>query len=132
MSQKLRSAIAAGFETVSLESQQMEVEAARQAEIAATDYVTGVEIPAESAEDAIAQTALIATYTAEASPKELRNGMPVKFSHGHGKIGRVFTAPFKLDGKNHHATKDAPLYLVKHDKGGKHSLHKASALSPRK
>jgi len=68
----------------------------------------------------------------EASTKDLKNGMRVKFSHGHGKIAKVFTAPFKLDGKHHKASKDAPIYLVKHDKGGKHSLHKASALTPAK
>lgn len=66
----------------------------------------------------------------EATIKELRNGMRVKFSHGHGKIAKIYTGPFLLDKKHHHATKDQPLYLVRHDKGGKHSLHKASALKP--
>lgn len=63
--------------------------------------------------------------------KKLRSGVKVKFSHGHGKISKVLTAPFMHGGKQHHASKDDPRFLVKHDKGGKDSIHKASALTIR-
>ena len=60
--------------------------------------------------------------------KDLKAGKPVKFSHGHGKIEKVYTAPFMYDRKSHTASKDSPKYLVK-DSKGKHSIHKASALT---
>lgn len=131
MFKNTRSIIQNAMTTVSMETQQMDVEEARAADVE-LDYAQGVDVAPEAAEDAVAETAMAATFTMEATPKELRNGMAVVFSHGHGKIARVFTAPFLLDKKHHKASKDAPLYLVKHDKGGKHSLHKASALRPRK
>lgn len=59
----------------------------------------------------------------------LKSGSRVKFSHGHGKVTKVLTAPFKAAGKVHHASKDKPLYLVTADKGGHKSVHKASALT---
>lgn len=65
----------------------------------------------------------------EADIKDLRPGKKVKYSHGHGKIVKVFTAPFKYKGEAHHASKDSPKFEVKSDKGNKLSLHKASALS---
>lgn len=117
------------LEALSAETQQQdEVEARRAAE---TDpYVVGVMVSDQEAEDAIAATAFSAGLSLEATPKELRTGMRVRFSHGHGKIARIYTAPFLLDKKHHKASKEQPIYLVKHDKGGKHSLHKASALTP--
>jgi hypothetical protein len=65
----------------------------------------------------------------EADVKQLKSGTKVKYSHGHGKIIKVFTAPFKYKGETHQASKDAPRFECKADKGGKTSIHKASALS---
>lgn len=65
----------------------------------------------------------------EASVKELKSGAKVKFSHGHGKIKKIFTSEFKIGGKHHKASKDDPRYLVAADKGGHLSIHKASALT---
>lgn len=62
--------------------------------------------------------------------KALRPGMKVRFSHGHGKIQKILVHPMKINGKVHHASKDKPLYVVKADKGGHVSIHKASALTP--
>ncbi len=64
-------------------------------------------------------------FSLEAS-NPLRAGKNVKFSHGIGKIVKVFDKPFKYKGKHYHATKDAPWYEVR----GKHglSIHRASAL----
>lgn len=93
-----------------------------------TSLEPGDPVSDEAAAEVLSQP--VTEVSLEASIKELRSGMKVRFSHGHGKIAKIFTGPFKLDGKHHHATKDAPLYLVRADKGGKHSLHKASALKP--
>lgn len=65
----------------------------------------------------------------EASVKELKAGAKVKFSHGHGKIKKIFTSEFKIGHKHHKASKDDPRYLVAADKGGHLSIHKASALT---
>lgn len=62
--------------------------------------------------------------------KVLRPGMKVRYSHGHGKIQKILVHPMKIGGKVHHASKDKPLYVVKADKGGHVSFHKASALTP--
>lgn len=64
-----------------------------------------------------------------ADPKKLKSGVKVRFSHGHGKVAKVFTAPFMFAKKHHPASKDDPRYLVKADKGGHQSVHKASALT---
>lgn len=65
----------------------------------------------------------------EANIKDLKTGKKVKFSHGHGKIAKILTGPYKLGHKMHHASKDEPRFLVKADKGGHYSIHKASALT---
>lgn len=59
-----------------------------------------------------------------------RTGMRVKYSGGHGKIIKIFDRPTKYMGQVHHATRDNPKYEVRAEKGGKTSLHKASALTP--
>ncbi len=117
------------LESLATETRQLD-EVATQREADVDPYVVGVMVSDQEAEDAIAATAFSASLTMEAIPKELRTGMRVKFSHGHGKIARIFTSPFLLDKKHHHASKEEPIFLVKHDKGGKHSLHKAGALTP--
>lgn len=63
-----------------------------------------------------------------ADPKKLRPGVKVKFSHGHGKVMKVYTAPFSMHQKHHKASKDEPRYAVK-DQHGYTTIHKASALS---
>lgn len=65
----------------------------------------------------------------EALVKELKSGKKVKFSHGHGKVVKVFTAPFKYKGKVHHASKEDPRIEVRADKGGHLSIHKAGSLT---
>ena len=131
MPQRFMNAFEQATEEAALESQQQEEAAAVElvdetlepglpiSDEAAANVLEGVDIDAE---DPHLQLSM------EAEIKELRNGMKVKFSHGHGKIAKIYTGPFLLDKKHHKASKDAPLYLVRHDKGGKHSLHKASAL----
>lgn len=64
----------------------------------------------------------------EADIKQLKSGKRVKYSHGHGKIVKVYTGPFKYKGETHHASKDTPKFEVKSEKGH-HSIHKASALA---
>lgn len=124
MATKRQALIRESMESAALETQQMDV--AEQDE-----YFDGIDVEPEAAQQEIAVLELSAampTTSMEALPKELRGGSKVRFSHGHGKIAKVYTAPFFLDKKHHKASKEQPIYLVKHDKGGKHSLHKASAL----
>lgn len=124
MTTKRQSLIKESMESATLETQQMDN---REQDV----YFDGVDVDPECAQEEIALmelSAVMPTTTMEALPKELRNGAKVRFSHGHGKVAKVFTAPFFLDKKHHKASKEQPIYLVKHDKGGKHSLHKASAL----
>lgn len=85
-------------------------------------------VSTESFEDGVATGAEEISMEG-ADPKKLKSGVKVKFSHGHGKIAKVFTAPFLFAKKHHHASKDEPRYLVKADKGGHQSVHKASALT---
>jgi hypothetical protein len=127
MSSRRFAVIKESVESAALETQQMDVAEAEN------EYNEGVEVEETAAREELAVAGLAAsmpTASMEAMPKELRNGMRVRFSHGHGKIARIYTAPFFLDKKHHKASKETPIYLVKHDKGGKHSLHKASALRP--
>ena len=76
-----------------------------------------------------ASTESLEEVSMEASVKELKAGAKVKFSHGHGKIKKIFTSEFKIGHKHHKASKDDPRYLVAADKGGHLSIHKASALT---
>jgi hypothetical protein len=127
MSSRRLAVIKESMESAALETQQTDV-----AEVT-DEYIEGVEVEETAAREELAAAAFAAsmpTTSMEAMPKELRNGMRVRFSHGHGKIAKIYTAPFLLDKKHHKASKETPIYLVKHDKGGKHSLHKASALRP--
>lgn len=75
---------------------------------------------------AVSEEAL--TVSTEADVKKLKSGTKVSYSHGHGKIVKVFTGPFKYAGKEHHASKDEPKFEVKNAKGHL-SIHKASALT---
>jgi len=61
---------------------------------------------------------------------KLRVGMKVKYSHGHGKIIKIFDRPTKYNGEIHHCSKEKPKYEVASLHGGKKSLHHASALTP--
>jgi hypothetical protein len=61
---------------------------------------------------------------------KLRPGMKVRYSHGEGKIIKIFDRPTKYNGQIHHASKDKPKYEVVALHGGKKSLHHASALTP--
>ncbi|HWT40732.1 MAG TPA: DUF2945 domain-containing protein [Dongiaceae bacterium] len=61
---------------------------------------------------------------------KLRVGMKVKYSHGHGKIIKVFDRPTKYNGEIHHCSKEKPKFEVVALKGGHKSLHHASALTP--
>ena len=127
MSTRRLAVIKESMESVALETQETDVAEAKD------EYLEGVDVEENAAREELAAAAFAAsmpTASMEAMPKELRGGMRVRFSHGHGKIAKIYTAPFFLDKKHHKASKDAPIYLVKHDKGGKHSLHKASALRP--
>lgn len=89
-------------------------------------YVTSVEALAEHLNFVLEGRMTLST---EGGAKPLRPGMRVRYSHGHGKIQKILTSPMKVAGKVHHATKDKPLYVVKADKGGHVSIHKASALT---
>lgn len=127
MSTRRLAVIKESMESVALETQETDVADAKD------EYLEGVDVEENAAREELAAAAFSAsmpTASLEAMPKELRGGMRVRFSHGHGKIAKIYTAPFTLDNKHHKASKDTPIYLVKHDKGGKHSLHKASALRP--
>lgn len=61
---------------------------------------------------------------------KLRVGMKVKYSHGEGKIIKIFDRPTRYNGEIHHCSKEKPKYEVKALHGGKTSLHHASALRP--
>ena len=128
MSTRRLAVIKESMESVALETQETDVAEAKD------EYLEGVDVEENAAREELAAAAFAAsmpTASMEAMPKELRGGMRVRFSHGHGKISKVLTAPFMHGGKQHHASKDDPRFLVKHDKGGKDSIHKASALTIR-
>lgn len=82
-----------------------------------------------SEDDSSAASAESLAVSMEADIKQLKAGKKVKYSHGHGKIVKVFTAPFKYKGETHMASKETPKYEVKSDKGSHLSIHKASALT---
>lgn len=90
---------------------------------------TDVKVATEST-PAAEQPPVEGTPSTEAYPIKLKTGMKVKYSHGYGKIIKVFDRPMKYKGKIEHCSKDRPRYEVRSDDGRHLSLHHASALTP--